>query len=260
MSNTPALKNPAVLATVASSKEGQKAIGQTVNAAKIVLLAGGAILVGRYAWSQYKNWRADKYARDNIGNPNVIAASIIYESFTRFGFPEASFLSWIIPEINISTNEAALNEIAYQVSNPKAVSDAYYMLFNRTLSKDLQNGLSTDELQTFWNIINNKQNTETTAYPINTKLYAAMNNIIVNEAEFVNGEWVGTNVLYGQFNINDTVGDVIATGVVDSTMTTDQTLIGQNYYIVQQRRSYGQCLFNCQTGVVVQSQVRNKQL
>lgn len=259
------LSNPAAIATIASSKQGQAFIGDALNAAKWALLIGGVVLTGRYVYGEYKDYRADKYARDNVGDPNLIAASIIYESFTRIGFPEASFLSWIIPEMDISTNENALNNIANQVTNVKAVSDAYKILFDRTLSKDLQNGLDTEELQTFWNLINSSQvNNDTSIYPIGSLLYvASRQGITVNKAiEDQNGYWIGTGDLYRNLERNELVGEVIAHGKVTQNMIDingDANLVGQNYYIVKEVR-FNQCLTNCKVGVVVQEQVTNTQV
>jgi len=256
------LSNPFAVATVASSKQGQKAIGQGLNAIKIGLLIVGAVLGARYTWSKYKEYRADKFARDNVGSPNVIAAAIIYNSFTRFEFP--GVLSWLLPSIDISTDEAALNNIATRVTNVKAVSDAYHILFDRNLTQDTIQGLSTSELDTFWQIINSPQNNNsTTLYPIGSKLYVAeLNGIIVNLAKENNGTWIGTNDLYKNLSHNELVGEVIATGQVTEQMvynTANNHLVGQNYYIVKEVRG-SQCLINCEIGVVIQQQVTNKQL
>lgn len=252
------LSNPVALATIASSKQGQKAIGQGLNALKVLLLVGGGIFAANLAYNKYKEYRAEKYARNNAGNPNLIAAAVIYNSFTRFDFPGP--LGFLLSSIDISTDEAALNNIATQVTDIQAVSDAYKILFDRTLFFDTQNGLDTEELQTFWNTIKAPNtNNSTTAYPIGTKLYSAKRqglNIINTAAQDASGNWHGTDTLYNNFSFNELVGKVIATGIVDAN---DALFAGQRYYIVVEIIGEN-CLFTCNKGVVVQSQVTNKQV
>ncbi|WP_044398815.1 hypothetical protein [Lacinutrix sp. Hel_I_90] len=243
------LGNPALIA-VASSKEGQNAIGQGINALKYVLIIGGTIFASKIAYDQYKKWRAEKYARDNAGDPNLVAAAVIFNSFSRFEFP--GVLGFLLPSFEISANERALYDIASQVESVKAVSKAYKILFDRTLFFDVSKGLDTQEMQNFWNIIKAEStNTDTTTqYPIGSTLYVAdKSGILVNEAiQDQNGNWSGTNNLYGKYSYKQVVGKVIAIGVFEN----------ENYYIVQQIR-FSQCLTNCQIGVVLQSQVDNVQ-
>ena len=196
--------------TVVNSKEGQKAIGQGVNAVKIVFLVLGVVAGLRYANNQYKKLRASNFARNNAGNPNLTAAAIIYESFTRIGFPASSLLSMLISSINISTDEAALNDIATKVSNIKAVSHAYYILFDRSLFTDVRKGLDTAELKRFWGIIssNSKNENVTTLYPIGSTLYCAdKNGITVNQAAKENGKWKGTGHFYDKLKFRENVGE-----------------------------------------------------
>lgn len=252
------LNNPALL-TLASTPEGQKAIQKTGGFISKLLIVGGVILVGSYGWSKYKKLRAEKYANKNIGNPNLIAAAIIYKSFKRFEIP--GFIGSFLPSFDIWTDEAALNSIAVKVTNIKAVSDAYNILFDRNLFTDTTNGLDTAELNTFWNIIKSPStNEESTLYAIGSKLYVAQKPYInINQAvKQGNGQWKGTGLLYGKYNYGDLVGVVIAHGKVPQGMEHE----GQNYYIVQEIQSplypfSGQCLYNCLTGVVVQGQVSN---
>jgi hypothetical protein len=261
---TKKMGNPAAVtavSTVASSEAGQKAISGTVNAVKLLLIVGGGLFALQYGVKKYKEWRADSYARENAGNPNLIAAAVIYGSFSRFEFP--SILSWILPSFEISTDEAALYQIATKVTNIQAVSDAYKILFDRNLFFDTQKGLDTAEMQNFWNIINSPANNQDTTsfYPVGSKLYVAQKSgITVNQAELVNGKWKGTNLLLGNFKHNELVGEVIAHGKVTESMVNSQTqnLVGQHYYIVKEVR-YNQCVWNCLTGVVVQSQVTNEE-
>ena len=241
--------------TVANSKEGQKAIGQGVNALKWLLLGLGFIAGVKLANSQLKKLRANNFARENAGNPNLIAAAIIYESFTRLGFPDSSFLSMLIPSINISTDEAALNDIATKVSNIKAVSHAYYILFDRNLFTDVRKGLDTGELKTFWGIINSRSQNEnvSTLYPIGSTLYCAdKNGITVNQAEKENGEWKGTGHFYDKLKFGEKVGEIIAHG--EFTHSDGRK---ENYYIVE---AYFWSIPFVKTGVVVQHQVTNKEI
>lgn len=238
---------------VIGSDEGKKAIGQSINAAKIMLVILGSLAVVRYGNSQFKKLRADRFARENVGNPNLTAAAIIYESFTRVGFPDSSLLSFLIPSINISTDESALYSIASQVTNVKAVSEAYSILFDRNLFDDIRKGLDTSELKTFWNIINSPNDNQNlqTLYPIGTNLYSASKNMItVNKAvKDKNGNWKGTGELYGNFEFREDVGEVIAHGVFTKENGSDE-----NYYIIEKG-----WIFKDQ-GVVLQHQITNKKI
>ncbi|CAL2104478.1 conserved protein of unknown function [Tenacibaculum sp. 190130A14a] len=248
--------NALVAATAVSavnSEEGKKTISQGVSALKWgVLLLGigsGVFLLNR----QFKKIRAERFARENAGNPNLTAAAIIYESFTRIGFSPSSFLNFLIPEINISTDEDALNDIARQVTNIKAVSHAYYILFDRNLFSDVQKGLDTEELKRFWEIINSpsKNFNNNTLFPIGSDLYCAVKTgITVNIAELENNNWKGTGTLFGKFAFREKVGEVIANGVF-----TKGDLTRENYYIVE-TSILG---FFKKTGVVLQHQITNEE-
>ncbi len=245
------LGNPAAVAivsSVASSEQGQEAIGEIGTALKIVFIAGGVLLTGKYAHSQYKKWNANRYARNNAGDPDLIAAAVIYESFSRFEFP--GVLGFLLPSFDVSADEAALYQIASKVTSAKAVAKVYKIVFDRELHTDIKNGLDTQEMQTFWNIINAPENnTETSLYAIGSKLYVAKRNgISVNIAEQnANLEWSGTGNLYGNFQFNDEVGEVIAHGDFN----------GENYYIVEDCNFFG---FGCKQGVVLQNQISNDKL
>ena len=259
------LNNPALALTAAEfakSETGKNTIKATTDAFKILLIVGGSIFAGRLAYKQYKKWRAERYANDNAGNPNLIAAAIIFKSFKRFEFPGP--LGFLLGSFDYSTDEDALNDIAIKVTDIKAVSDAYRILFDRNLFFDTQKGLDTEELKTFWNKINapNTNTDNTTNYPLGTKLHCASKSaILVNQAEKdANGHWKGTNMRYGQFNHGDLVGEVIAYGKVNEP---GNPLNGQTYYIVKKVFNpwfpdEGECVTNCFTGVVVQSQVQPK--
>ena len=251
-SHTKGLSNPLAIASIAQSDAGQKAVGQGVNALKYLLMIGGSVVALRYGWNQFKKLRADAYAREHVGNPNLIAAAVIYESFTRIGFPSSSVLSYLIPEIGISTDETALNRIASKIKNVKDVSDAYSILFDRNLFKDVQKGLSTTELQTFWNIIGSPDQNldQETLYPIGSTLYSSSKSqIIVNKAIKENDIWRGTAELYDTFLFGEQVGTVIANGIWQYPDG-----VKEHYYIVED------CFlgyFSCDTGVVVQGQITN---
>jgi hypothetical protein len=263
------LKNPiaaaTMLTTVLDSKQGQ----ETISEAKVVLKWGfvvlGSVLVGKYVWSKYKDIRANNYARQNAGNPHVIAAGVIYESFSRFG-KDLGLLSWFLPEINIYTNETALNNIALQIKDVKLVSKAYKILFDRELFTDIRKGLSTSEMKSFWNRINAKdQNTSSSLYAIGDNLYAAFKNgISVNQAEKINGVWKGTKELYDNFKYNDFIGEIIDNGeylYTEDTKLSNGMFIAAgtkvNYYIVE---DYYWLSFKWKKGVVIQPQASNKKL
>lgn len=247
----------AVANTIANTEEGKKAIGQSITAAKYLTLGIASVFVFRFANSKFKELRADRFARRNIGNPNLTAAAIIYEAFTRIGFPPSSLLSYLIPSVNISTDEAALFAIASKVTNVKAVSEAYSILFNRNLFEDLRKGLDTKELKKFWEIISSpsRNTNQTQLYPIGTDLYSASKTMItVNIAEQINGKWKGTGRLYKTFKFGEEIGEVIAHGVFKKPDGTKE-----NYYIV--KRYFISFPFPIlKTGVVVQHQVTNEKL
>mgnify|MGYP000480589446 CR=1 FL=1 len=254
------LRNPLALATATTalnSKQGQQAVGQTVNAVKLLVVALGLYLAGKWSWQQFKKFRAKQYANKNIGHPDLIAASTIASSFKRFGFEKSSVLSYILPQITVSTDEATLYDLASKITNIKAVSDAYNVLFDRSLQQDLQNDLSNTEAQKFWRILNaDAINTDTYMYGINLTLYSAIKGkeTRVNKAIQVNGKWEGTNESYGNFKTGEPIGIVIANGVF-----TDDKGKAENYYIVQ-RNGFGNWnpLDNWDTGVVLQHQVTEK--
>ncbi|WP_282021192.1 hypothetical protein [Tenacibaculum aiptasiae] len=256
MKTNKGMGNPLVIAgatNIVNSKEGQKAIGQGANALKVIFLVLGVAAGLRYVNIQYKKLRAKNFARENAGNPNLTAAAIIYESFTRVGFPESSFLSMLIPSINISTNEGALYDIATKVSNVKAVSHAYYILFDRSLFTDIHKGLDTEELKKFWGTISSTSQNQnsTTLYPIGSTLYCAdKNGITVNQAEKENGVWKGTGHFYDKLKFGEKVGDIIAHGSFEHPDGRKE-----NYYIVE---SYFFAIPFTKTGVVLQHQVTNE--
>ena len=216
--------------------------------------------LGKFLNSEYKKLRAKQFAKENIGHPNLIAASIIAESFTRFGVSKSSFnlLSYILPEITISTDEATLYDIASKVTNIKAVSNTYYILFDRNLHEDITKGLSNTEAQRFWKILNsplvNQDNA--TMYGVGLTLFSAVKGKLtrVNKA-FKNesGKWEGTNNSYGNFKTGEAIGVVVANGVF-THVKGDKKGQKENYYIVKD------CLvdflnWKCDYGVVLQHQV-----
>ncbi|WP_299431564.1 hypothetical protein [uncultured Aquimarina sp.] len=247
------LGNPAALvAANALAPSVAKATDRSVdffskNAKPIALTAGTLALI-YFGPKWYRNWRAKKYANDNIGNPNLIAAGIIYNSFSRF--EPKGFLSLILPSFDISTDEDALFKIASDPKiNIKTVAEAYKILFQRNLGFDVQNGLDTQELNTFYSILQSGiSNDLETLYPIGSTLYVAKKEgIIVNKASNQTGTWLGTNELFKQALFNEELGDVIAHGNFE----------GENYYIIEDCNIFG---FNCEQGVVLQNQIRNEKL
>jgi hypothetical protein len=254
MKTNQGMGNPLVIATVANSKEGQQAIGQGVNTLKYGLMVVGVIAGSVFLNKQYKKLRADRYARENAGNPNLTAAAIIYESFTRIGFSESSVLSMLIPAVNISTDETALYEIATKVTNLKAVVQSYSILFDRNLFTDVRQGLDTDELKRFWEIISSPAtNNTTTLYPVGSTLYCAVKEgIIVNQAAKINGVWKGNEHLYDELSFREKVGDVVAHGVFTAADGNQE-----NYYIVE---AYFMAFPPQKTGVVLQHQITNKEV
>lgn len=264
MSTTKGMSNPLALATatqLANSKQGQNAIAQTGNAIKLLFIVGGGYLLLSQGWNQFKKIRAKNFANENIGNPNAQAAGFIYESFTRVGFANGFVLPKIFPQITVATDEANLYKVASQITDIKAVAEAYKILFDRNLFEDIREGTSNKEAQKIYTILNSKShNTDTTSmYAINDALYSVVKakQIQVNIAEKnSSGKWVGTKKLYGNFNNGDFVGYVIANGV-----WTHKDGTKENYYIVEQSNWQmvrdGALTDKRRTGVVLQHQVNN---
>jgi len=254
--DTDKLGNPLALLTAAEASktpEGQKAIADVATGVKVLFVVAGTFFIGKYAYGQFKIYRAKKYANNNAGSPDLVAAAIIHDSFKRFEFP--GVLSFVLPSFNYSTDESALYDIATRVTNVKGVSSAYKILFDRNLFFDVQEGLDTDEMKTFWNIINATQNnTEKDLYPIGSKLFAAdRQGIRINKAiQDASGQWSGTNELFGNFALNKEVGEVIANG----KWVDPGTRVETNYYIIKDCNFFG---LGCEHGVVLQNQVTDKQ-
>ncbi len=249
--------NPLVLTTAVtalSSDEGQKAIGQTANALKVLVVTAGIYFTGKFAIKKLKEVRARNFANENAGHPDLTAASVIFKSFKRFSFP--GFLGFLLPTFDISTDESALNNIARKVTNVKSVSDAYRILYDRNLFQDVTGGLDTEELQTFWNFINSpSQNLDVkTTYPIGSVLYAAVKKgITVNIAEQdVDNTWKGTNKLYKKIQGGEVVGEIVSLGIWSHEEGRQE-----NYYIVKDCWNNAWD-WNCKYGVVFQHQVTNE--
>ncbi len=248
------LGNPAAIAAAgavapAVGKAADKSVDFFSKNAKPIVLTATAIALIYYGPKWYRNWRAKKYANDNIGNPNLIAAGVIYNSFSRF--EPKGFLSLILPSFDISTDEDALFKIASDPQiNIKAVAEAYKILFQRNLAFDVQNGLNTSELNTFYTILQSGiSNDLGTLYPIGSTLYVAKKEgILVNKAiKQDNGEWKGTNELFVKAAFNQEVGEVVSNGEFE----------GENYYIIKDCFAFG---IGCDFGVVLQNQIRNEKL
>lgn len=250
MENTKGMNNP-IVAAAAIDKGGDILKDNFVP----IIATAGAMALLFWGPSVYKSWRAKQYARNNAGSPKVIAAGIIANSLIRFEFPGA--LGWILPDISISTNEAALFQLATQIESYKEVSDAYYILFDGALDQDIQQGLDTQEMQTFYQILKAKgTNQSNETYAVGSTLYcAAKAGIQVFKAAKVGNGWNGTSELYGNFQFNEEVGKVIAHGIVPQGDRNGND--GQKYYIVENCFVFG---IGCSTGVVLQSQIINRKL
>lgn len=262
------LGNPAAIAAIASTDQGKQAIAQTGNAIKIIFTLAGVYLGGSLLLKQVKKIIAQKYAKANIGKPHVLAAAIIHESFSRL--TPGGIFGLILPEVNLFTDESALNNIATQITDIKMVDEAYSTLFDRNLFFDTQGGLDTEEMQTFWNTITATSGSidpngpaatpGATYFAVGNKLYSAVKpgQINVNTAQQDdNGYWYGTENLFGNFNFNEFVGTVIATGIVPEG---HGTATGKQYYIVEESGTFTDtCYINCKKGVVLHEQVKIKQ-
>lgn len=234
------------------------AAANSVLSNKAVLIGG--TLVAVYAWNTIpaylKRKEAERYARANIGHPVVIAAAIIHESFARVGFKSGLF-SYLIPEFDIYTDEAALMDIASKIDDIKLVAKAYEILFDRDLFSDTLNGLSTDELNSFYDAINapnhnpNPQITSGEHFLIGDYLYCAKKSgIQVPTVTLQNdGSWITTNGLYGNYNHKQYIGIVLATDIYETE--------NKRYYIVLGQDSWGSF---SKRGIVWSDQVINYQI
>ncbi|MEM6697988.1 MAG: hypothetical protein AAF599_06310 [Bacteroidota bacterium] len=222
------------------------------------LLIGGT-LAAVYAWhtipAYLKRKRAERYARANIGNPVVTAAAIIHESFGRIGYKDGLF-SYLLPEFDIYTDENALMDIASQIDDIKQVAQAYSILFDRDLFRDTLNGLSTDELTSFYNAIrapnhNTNPQIDSEYYLIGDYLYCAKKSgIQVPQVEQQDdGSWITTENLYGNYKHKEFIGEVIATDIYVPE--------NKRYYIVEWCAVLG---FWCYQGIVWSDQVINYEI
>ncbi|MCH2194393.1 hypothetical protein [Kordia sp.] len=243
------LGNPAALA-VLSSKEGKKEVAKTTQFVgmgfRYILGAigiGAVVYIGR---GIYLDAKAQAFAEKNIGNPDVIAASVIYGSFSRFA--PGGILSMILPSFEIAADEAALNQIANQVTSIHNVARAYRIMFRRSMSEDVINGLSTDELQNFYNRINQPgSNQQETPFLINEYLYVAFRTglTIPIAKKDSSGNWYASQELYGTFENKDNVGYVTSVGQLED---------GKYYYIIcWSFWNIGPCTY----GIVYHDQVTN---
>jgi len=215
--------------------------------AKPIALTLGAIGLIYFGPKWYRKWRADNYAKKNIGKPEVTAAAIIYSSFSRF--EPTGFLSYILPTFNISANEQALYDIARKVSNISEVANAYDILFNRNLLTDIQDGLSTNELNTFIAIINGKDGNPDISRTIlagSTVYNSKKETIAIKEAKETNGVWQSTNNLFADVAPNEKIGEVVSSHVYQPT--------GSTYYIVKKCSFFAFCDY----GLVWDIQITDK--
>jgi hypothetical protein len=243
------LGNPAAL-TVLSTKEGKEEVAKNIQfvgtGLRYIIGAIGVTAIVYIGREIYLNQKSKAFAEKNIGNPDVIAAAVIYGSFTRFAPGGAWQL--ILPEIDIAADEAALNQIANQVTSINNVAKAYRIMFRRSMSEDVINGLSTDELQNFYNRINQPgSNQQEAAFLINEYLYVAFRTglTIPIAKKDNNGNWYASQELYGTFENKDNVGYVTSVGQLED---------GKYYYIIcWSTWNIGPCTY----GMVFHDQVTN---
>ena len=270
---------PALVATTAvstvsdavKSEQGQKTIGELRTAGKWVAVGIAVYLVSSWGWKKIKTIRAQNFARENAGDPHLIAAAVIRESLTIITKDDLGILGWFLGEFNVAADEATLNRIAAKITDVKLVARAYKIFFDRELFTDIRNGLSTNEMQEFWTRINAPaQNQSNQFFAIGDELYVAdKKGIQINKVkkDKTTGTWDGTNELYGNYKFKEPIGEIIDNGIYtypEDTFLQDGTQIPAGakvqYYIVQK-------LFWSlwrlppvfyKTGVVIQPQVSNK--
>lgn len=257
MAASKGLKNPAAVALAPSAMElAGKAFefqGRQVDFlqknAKPILLTVAAVTLIYFGPKWYKKLRAENYAKKNIGRPEVTAAAIIYNSFSRF--EPKGFLGLILPSFNISTNEEALYDIARKVSNITEVAKAYSILFDRNLLFDIQDGLNSKELNTFVGIINGKDGNPDIKRTIlaGSKVFnAKKETIAVKEAVLRDGVWKSTNNLFANVSPNEPIGEVVSSHIYEPT--------GSRYYIVKKCSLFVVCNY----GLVWDFQVTDKKI
>ncbi len=248
------LGNP--IAIAAGTQAANKAVDKASNFVENNSLAIVGTLAAIYAWYKIppylKRKRAERYARKNIGHPVVTAAAIIHESFSRLG-ARTGFLSFLIPEFDIFTDEAALMDIASKIDNIGLVAKAYQVLFDRDLFTDTLNGLSTAELNAFYNTIQapsyNSNPQIEHHYLLGDMLYCAKKTRIqvpiVEKQD--DDSWLTTQALYGNFNHKQLIGEIEATGIHEQE--------NKRYYIVKNCFIWG---YGCNYGIVWADQVTNE--
>jgi hypothetical protein len=245
------------------SQLGNPLVTASAGTARNLVKDNALVVVGTlaalYAWhtvpKYLKRKRAERYARANIGNPVVTAAAIIHESFTRGGFKDGLF-SYLIPEFDIFTDEAALMDIASQINDVRLVAQAYAILFDRDLFTDTLNGLSTAELNSFYNAIgapthNTNPQLDSGYYLIGDYLYCAKKSGIQvpQVVQQEDGSWLTTDHLYGNYKHKEFIGEVIATDIYLPE--------NKRYYIVQRCSFLGMW---CYEGIVWSDQVINYEI
>ena len=246
------LGNPLAIATTTRAVDS---VGEFVKDNALVIAGTVGVLYAWYKLPTYlKRKRAEAYARKNIGHPVVTAAAIIHESFTRLGYRTGLF-SFLLPEFDIFTDEAALMDIATKIDDIQLVANAYKILFDRDLFSDTLNGLSTTELNRFYNTIrapNYNDNPQIDShYLIGDILYCAKKSGVQVPivAQNDDGSWNTTESLYGNFSHKQRLGEVEATGIY--------TPENKRYYIIKQCVVFG---YFCDYGIVWSDQVTNEKL
>jgi len=215
------LKNPAVAAIAtdfAKSDAGQETIKAGVNAVKIMLVVGGAILGAKYLNKKYKQWRTEKYLNENGHKIEVQAAIIMYKAMYRldaisFGpVIDLMFGKFQIPD---GTDTDALNDLALKVKDKiNLVSKAYKIIFDKNFLQDVQSETSRAEINAFFTRINSTGADVTTPplqlvpYLKGEKVYVRNDNGVVTETGVKqdNGAWNITNDTQGTFPFGAEIG------------------------------------------------------
>lgn len=271
-----ALNNPLAIATVASNPDVVKKVTDTaanvavgsVKQAKIFIqwsLAIAGIGVGLYfANKAYKNYRKRAYLEANLDNADVQAAIIIHNSIKKLEVP--GFMSLLLPDINVFTDENSIYSVAQQTTSLGEVQRAYRYLFDEILADELTNAFNTEEYKTFFNLIKAKGGPSvdptTGTYPIYLEgetLYSALKNktLSVKKAVFdeSTGKWKSTNELFGTFNLNQEIGKVIKSYKYATTDGSES-----RYYIVSDKSSIDLFDWFGNNGLVWDNQVTNVKL
>ena len=235
------LKNPAAVMAAtefAKSDTGKQTIKAGTDALKIIFVGAGLFFAGKFAWSEFKKYRSNKYLTDNANKREVQIAVQMYA--TMFTLPRD--IGWFNVTLFDGTNEALLNQLARHDVDLALVSQAYKIIFDKVLIKDVNSELSDTELYAFFNNVNTG-GSDTTTPPAALIPYLKGERVFVRKTQGnvvtrkgvkqSNGAWLITNDTRGSFPFAHDIGTIYdikryANGeidyIIDQHYSTDSIL------------------------------------